>query len=162
MRSRALNHGHQLSRRTNAEALKRIRKQRLWRRLVLEPLEDRVAPAISGLDVSHFQGAIDWTQVATADGRQAFALVKATQGTTFSDSYFASDTKGAAGAGLVVGTYHFANPDADPTLNSNPDNASELVADADAEANFFVKTASAWLTPGQVQPVLDLDRKSVV
>ncbi len=128
-----------------------------WHRPLLEQLEDRVAPATLGVDVSHYQGSIDWSQVAAADGAQSFAIIKAAQGTTIADAYFTSNATNAASSGLVVGAYDYANPDADPLLKSNPANTAELLTDADAEANFFVQTAGSWISPGHLQPVLDLE-----
>jgi lysozyme len=62
------------------------------------------------IDVSsnqHPNGApINWTAVA-ADGVTT-AIVKATQGTTYINPYYANDAHGAAAAGLEVLAYHFA------------------------------------------------------
>lgn len=58
-----------------------------------------------GIDVSHHQGQIDWTSVATDD--ISFAYIKATQGDDFTDERFAENWRGAAAAGLERGAYHF-------------------------------------------------------
>ena len=42
---------------------------------------------VRGIDVSHHQGSIDWTQVASA--KIAFAFIKATEGRDFVDPLFA-------------------------------------------------------------------------
>lgn len=67
---------------------------------------------ITGLDVSHHQGDIDWSRVA-ADG-YAFAFCKATDGLTAVDPRFRENFDGAVGAGLLVGAYHYGHPDRDP------------------------------------------------
>jgi lysozyme len=54
---------------------------------------------IRGVDVSHHQGSIDWTQVA-GDGVQ-FAYLKATEGRDHRDARFAANWSGAAAAGPV-------------------------------------------------------------
>ena len=59
-----------------------------------------------GIDVSHWQGKIDWKKVA-ADGVR-YAFVKATQATGYHDPKFAVNVKGAKDAGIPVGAYHFA------------------------------------------------------
>lgn len=63
---------------------------------------------IHGVDVSHHQGNIDWRRVA-ADGH-SFALLKASEGTGFSDDRFAFNRDSARDAGLLVGAYHFLQP----------------------------------------------------
>jgi lysozyme len=57
------------------------------------------------IDVSHYNGAIDWPAVAAAG--IALVFVKATQGTGFVDPAFARNRDGAAAAGLLVVSYHF-------------------------------------------------------
>ncbi len=60
---------------------------------------------IHGIDVSHHQGAIDWTKVA-GDG-VAFAYLKATEGGDHRDREFARHWREARAAGIAVGAYHF-------------------------------------------------------
>lgn len=59
-----------------------------------------------GMDVSHYQGTIDWNQVRNAG--ISFAFVKATQGTRMVDDYLAANIKGASEAGILVGVYCFS------------------------------------------------------
>ena len=69
----------------------------------------------SGVDVSRWQHpdgqAIAWDQVKT-DG-QSFAVVKASEGATWTNEHLAQDTTDAAANGLKVGTYHYARPAGD-------------------------------------------------
>ena len=58
-----------------------------------------------GVDVSHHQGSIDWPRVRAAG--VAFAIIKATEGVTFTDPAFAENWRSAGRAGLVRGAYHF-------------------------------------------------------
>ncbi|HET7236613.1 MAG TPA: GH25 family lysozyme [Actinomycetota bacterium] len=99
------------------------------------------AGAVPGIDVSHHQDTIDWAQVA-ASGK-LFAIAKATEGRTFVDPLYAINKVNAQANGLRFGAYHFAQPDATP-------------GDAIAEADHFVDTAQ--LTPGNLIPVLDIER----
>jgi len=60
---------------------------------------------LRGIDVSHYQGTIDWP--AVADDDVAFAYVKATEGMGGRDARFAHNWRGAREAGLRVGAYHY-------------------------------------------------------
>jgi lysozyme len=66
---------------------------------------DRSTYPLRGIDVSHHQGAIDWSRVARSD--VAFAILKATEGGDHVDDTFARNLDGARAAGLAVGAYHF-------------------------------------------------------
>lgn len=98
---------------------------------------------LPGIDVSHYQGTINWTRVAS-DGIR-FAFAKASEGLNYVDPTYATNRDGAIAAGLVVGAYHFARPDLHSTM-----------AGAIAEADHFVDTALP--AAGNVLPVLDLER----
>ncbi len=97
--------------------------------------------AIPGIDVSRYQGTIDWAQVAASG--QRFVIAKATEGLLYVDPTYATNRAGAMAAGLVFGAYHFARPDLHPN-------------DPIGEADHFVDTAQ--LGPGNIVPVLDLER----
>jgi lysozyme len=60
---------------------------------------------VRGIDVSHYQGTIDWRGVARDD--VAFAYVKATEGADGRDAQFARNWRDARRAGLRVGAYHY-------------------------------------------------------
>lgn len=97
------------------------------------------AGPIQGIDVSGWQGQVDWGAVQRS-GR-SFAFAKATEGTTFVDRTFAANRAGMGQAGLVLrGFYHFARPDRNT---------------AAAEADNFLRTVGT-LGPGEVA-VLDLE-----
>ena len=94
---------------------------------------------IYGIDVSNWQGYVDWGTVRRS-GR-LFAFAKATEGRTYVDPTFAGNRQGMAAAGLVLrGLYHYARPD-----NNG----------AAAEAEHFLRTVGP-LGPGEVA-VLDLE-----
>jgi lysozyme len=97
-------------------------------------------PYVNGIDVSYHQGSIDWSQVAAGGTR--FAFLRATAGTLTADSAYAAYRSGARAAGITVGSYHFANPDA--ALN-----------DAANEASWFLRNAT--ISSGDLLPVLDLE-----
>jgi lysozyme len=95
---------------------------------------------VEGIDVSYHQGTIDWQQVAASGKR--FAFVRATAGTLTADTAYATNRAGARAAGLAVGSYHYANPDAAPN-------------DAGNEASWFLRNTS--IASGDLVPVLDLE-----
>jgi lysozyme len=98
------------------------------------------ANQLHGIDVSNWQGGVDWGAVRRS-GR-VFAFAKATEGVSFVDRTLAANRQGMAQAGLLLhGFYHFARPD----RNS-----------AAAEANHFLQTIGGRLGPGEVA-VLDLE-----
>jgi lysozyme len=63
-----------------------------------------VRTMIPGIDVSHYQGAINWAKVKAA-GIQ-FAYIKATQGASFVDPRAVTNCWGARAAGIPFGLYH--------------------------------------------------------
>ena len=95
---------------------------------------------LEGIDVSHWQGTIDWAKVRAAGKK--FAYIKASEHTTFVDDTYQTNRSRAKTAGLKVGAYHFARPNIGTT-------------DAYAEADHFIETAD-W-TSGELRPVLDLE-----
>lgn len=62
-----------------------------------------------GIDVSHYQGNIDWQRVA-AEGGVSYVYIKATEGAELVDSHYATNIVEARKAGLSVGSYHFYRP----------------------------------------------------
>jgi lysozyme len=66
---------------------------------------DRHRYPLRGIDVSHYQGTIDWPSVAGDD--VAFAYIKASEGVNARDRQFARNWKGARQMGLQVGAYHY-------------------------------------------------------
>ena len=60
---------------------------------------------IHGIDVSKYQGLIDWDAVRRSGVK--FAWIKATEGANFVDPMFATNWENAKKAGLPRGAYHF-------------------------------------------------------
>ena len=60
---------------------------------------------VHGVDVSRWQGDIDWHRVARSG--VAFAFLKATEGGDHADPSFKSNWRAAAQAGVPRGAYHF-------------------------------------------------------
>ena len=60
---------------------------------------------VFGVDVSAYQGEVDWKVLAAQD--ISFAYIKATEGSSFTDKCFAYNWENAAESGLRIGAYHF-------------------------------------------------------
>lgn len=58
-----------------------------------------------GIDVSHWQGDINYTKVK--DAGIEIVYIKATEGQNTVDPYFSSNYEKAKAAGLKIGLYHF-------------------------------------------------------
>ncbi len=70
-----------------------------------------------GVDVSHYQGRIEWKKVAAADTK--FAFVKATEGTTYIDPLYAANIEGLKEVAIPYGSYHFFHPSEDAAKQAN-------------------------------------------
>ena len=101
---------------------------------------------VRGVDVSHYNGRIDWEQVAGAG--YDFAIVQATKGNDGADARYDSNRDDAAAAGLSVGAYHFARP--------GGGTSAAQTRDALAEARHFAARADP--AADELVPMLDLER----
>jgi lysozyme len=93
--------------------------------------------SIRGIDVSTYQGNVNWQSVAN-DGI-LFAFVKATEGVTLVDDTFARNWAAMKTVGIQRGAYHFFRP------------ASSIQGQIDS----FLRTVK--LQPGDLPPVLDVE-----
>jgi GH25 family lysozyme M1 (1,4-beta-N-acetylmuramidase) len=105
------------------------------------------AVRVPGIDVSMWQGDVDWAAVASTPVR--YVIMRATVGNTSSKARFVDprylEYLGEATAnGLVVGAYHRAN-------------VGRAEDDATREANYFVNNAQ--IAAGDVLPVLDIEER---
>ncbi len=90
-----------------------------------------------GIDVSHYQGTVDWNAVAAAGN--TFAFTKATESNTITDQYFAKNWPAMKGAGLLRGAYHFFRAG----------------VDASAQAKLFLSVVKP--SAGDLPAVLDIE-----
>jgi uncharacterized protein (TIGR03382 family) len=93
---------------------------------------------VKGVDVSHWQGSINWSKVY-GDGYR-FVIMKASEGTGYTDDTFKTNWAAAKKAGLVRGAYHFFRPKYDGV----------------AQAKHFVSVMGK-LSTTDLPPVLDLE-----
>ncbi len=92
---------------------------------------------IRGIDVSHYQGEIDWSVIARQN--IFFAFVKATEGSTYVDKTFSHNFSSAHKNGIPVGAYHFFSYD----------------SSGKAQAENFIKAVIPF--EGMLPPVIDLE-----
>ena len=60
---------------------------------------------VKGVDVSSYQGNIDWPLLVSQD--IDFAYIKATEGSSSQDRYFSQNWQEASKTGIRIGAYHF-------------------------------------------------------
>ncbi len=129
-----------------------------------------------GIDVSAWQGNItpsNWNTLRNTNNRE-FVFIRSSRGGTtgfynqndaannqgnntlsqrYDDPYFVQNITNATNAGMLAGPYHFSRPDiVASTLNSG--GIANTGAD---EANHFLQMAGAWMRPGYLLPVFDLE-----
>ena len=92
---------------------------------------------IRGVDVSHYQGEIDWNVLAAQDIQ--FAYIKATEGSVHTDERFAENYQEARRTDLRVGAYHFFSFDSAGIT----------------QAENFIQTVEAF--DGMLPPVVDVE-----
>ena len=81
----------------------------VWNGVIILNGLSAVKYPVKGIDVSSYQGEIDWQ--ALSDENISFAFIKATEGSSFVDKKFAYNFEEAQKAHLAVGAYHFFSYD---------------------------------------------------
>jgi GH25 family lysozyme M1 (1,4-beta-N-acetylmuramidase) len=96
---------------------------------------------VLGQDVSGWQTNIDWNAQWAAGSR--FAYVKASEGTDYTSSQFASQYNGSYNVGMIRGAYHFATPNS---------------SDGATQARYFYQHGGGWAPDGRtLPPLLDIE-----
>lgn len=95
-----------------------------------------------GLDVSQYQGKIDWNAIDSVENKFKlhYVLIRATAGSDKIDNQYATNWKGAKSQQLIRGAYHYYRPD---------ENSLE-------QAQNFINCVT--LTKGDLPPVLDIEQ----
>lgn len=91
-----------------------------------------------GIDVSHYQGQINWREVAR-NGKVKYAFMKATESNTLVDNTFAFNVKEARANGIPVGCYHFFRPN----------------VPGKAQLNHFIQTVD--MSKQDLLPIIDIE-----
>lgn len=92
---------------------------------------------VKGIDVSAYQGEIDWKTLA--NNELSFVFIKATEGSSFVDQRFAYNFEEAKKTPLAVGAYHFFSYD----------------SKGKTQAENFIKNVVPF--EGMLPPVIDLE-----
>lgn len=92
---------------------------------------------VRGVDVSHYQGEIDWNELSK--NKIFFAFIKATEGSTHVDENYASNREKIKATNIYAGFYHFFSFD----------------SDAETQAENFIVTVPK--EDGMLAPVVDLE-----
>jgi len=101
---------------------------------------------LPGIDVSAWNGTVDWETVSNAGVK--YAWVKATEGQTHINRGFVKRATEARDNGIITGLYHFGRPDSDAGHN-----------DAKREAEHFLDAASqVGINKGDLIPTLDVEK----
>lgn len=109
-----------------------------WRGLILRSHEANPEQwEVFGVDVSSYQGEVDWPVLA--EQGVEFAFIKATEGSTLQDRQFRSNWEGAQAAGIRTGAYHFLSYD----------------SPGETQAENFIDQVP--VTPGALPPVVDIE-----
>ena len=105
---------------------------------LLSKYDDKVV----GIDVSHYQGKINWTQVRNVENTFpiGYVFIRASVGSDVVDTEFDNNWKGAKENGIIRGAYHYYRP-----------NENSL-----AQAKNFIATVK--LQKGDLPPVLDIEQ----
>lgn len=93
--------------------------------------------SIYGIDVSHYQGKIDWQMLKNQD--VGFVYIKATEGSSYKDKNFSKNWKNAQFISIPAGAYHFFSFD----------------SSADAQAEHFIGTVGS--LSGKLVPMVDVE-----
>ncbi len=99
---------------------------------------------IQGIDISHYQGKIDWESLRNAMINKApvrFVIVKATEGSSLIDETFEENFYQAREYGFIRGAYHFYS----------------LRSSARSQAQHFLDNVK--LESGDLPPILDVEHK---
>ena len=110
-------------------------------RTVAAPTVVAAVTQTPGIDVSSHQGNVDWA--SWWNQGKKFAYAKATEGTYYTNPYFAQQYNGSYNIGMIRGAYHFATPD---------------TTSGATQANYFVDHGGGWSGDGRTLPgTLDIE-----
>ncbi|MBE6862146.1 MAG: glycosyl hydrolase family 25 [Ruminococcus sp.] len=82
---------------------------------------------VMGVDVSHYQGEIDWSSLAQQNVK--FAFIKATEGSGHVDEYAEKNLKNASETDILLSAYHFFSFD-----SAGETQAENFISVVDSEA----------------------------
>ncbi|MDT8913333.1 GH25 family lysozyme [Amycolatopsis sp. PS_44_ISF1] len=100
-----------------------------------------VDASVPGIDVSSYQGSVNWASYWSAGKK--FAYVKATEGTGYTNPDFTQQYNGSYHVGMIRGAYHYGRPD---------------LSGGAAQADYFATHGGGWSKDGKTLPgTLDIE-----
>lgn len=120
---------------------KKIREDKIAQARIYQIL-NKYPDKVVGIDVSHYQGKIDWSEVKMVDKifPIKFVFIRASVGNDKVDERFIENWSGAKKQKFICGAYHYYRP------NEN----------SVTQAKLFIKTVK--LQKGDFPPVLDIEK----
>lgn len=89
----------------------------IWNGIILLNNPTQKEYPVRGVDVSSYQGEIDWNILSAND--ISFAFIKATEGSSFVDPQFSINYSEAKKTDLRIGAYHFFSYESDGLTQAN-------------------------------------------
>ncbi len=120
-----------------AAAFVGIRLWKIYHGEIIANIPDPEKYPVEGVDVSRYQGNIDWDAFAGQDVR--FAFIKATEGSNYQDPCFSYNWEAAEASGIYAGAYHFFSYE----------------SSGSTQAENFIQTVGS--LEGKLPPVVDLE-----
>jgi lysozyme len=109
---------------------------------VIRPNMIFVPEGVKGVDISEYQGAVDFEGLSSAGIE--FVYAKATEGATYVDGQFAATCEQAKGSDVALGAYHFFSFDS---------------PGSDQAENFIASAKASWSDPAirALRPAVDVE-----
>jgi len=98
------------------------------------------AETVKGIDVSKWQGTIDWAKVKNQAGVH-YAFIRVSDGVNTRDAKFAANWAGTKNVGIIRGAYQFFRPSQNVTT----------------QADMMIDALGGAYTPGDLPPVIDVE-----
>ncbi|CAM4237990.1 lysozyme [Paenibacillus endophyticus] len=111
---------------------------------------------VRGLDVSHYQGKVNWTAVADTNKYQ-FVYMKATEGHDYADDRFAQNWERAKENGFLTGAYHFFS-----TRSSGAEQAEHFISIVPVEKGSMPPVIDLEITLNHDPAVIERELKSMI
>lgn len=123
-----------------------VRKMKVSEQVKVDKIINSFTNNLIGIDVSHFQGRINWSKVGLINDSTslAFVILRATMGKNSVDKRFEENWNSVKDSTIVMGAYHYYRPNENSTKQAN---------------NFI---ANVNLNTGDIIPILDIEKHSSI
>lgn len=123
-----------------------VRKMKVSEQVKVDKIINSFTNHPIGIDISHFQGRINWSKVGLINDSisLAFVILRATMGKNSVDRRFKENWYSVKDSSIVMGAYHYYRPNENSTK----------------QANNFIANVS--LNNGDIIPILDIEQQSSI